>query len=284
MTSKRQTWSPWILVSLLAGCAPDRGDEPVGYAEEAAISPNAISPNAISPNAISPNAISPNAISPNALSPDALSPAALAALEDPGPAGALSRELVRYAVGCALRPSQSFQFSYTDAEGSLHVEVYPGSLGLAPGWASGPLSDTGQRMVTACLAARTNYSGSSVLISMRSEHQPLDDQTTAAERAAYPFLEGVFWGNLFSDNPRVHACHVPENAAHSREALRECAAGHIDPASGKLVRCGPILLEGPCDQVCSRFDAREQLYDRCLEYPRAGGSLRTSLVITTALP
>jgi hypothetical protein len=237
----------WLLVSFsIVGCAPGVGDEELtAEADEAIVALNAISPNAISPNAISPNAISPNAISPNAISPNAISPNAMTALQDPGEAGELSRMHVRYAVSCALTPSQSFTFTWTDLQNEVHEEVYPGLLGLAPDWAERGLTETEQRWITACLGARTNYYSTTVLISARGGHSAL--ATDQAERDSYSAREGAFWGNIYGTNPFMKACHHTANVANSRSRLRDCAAGHLD--GGTTYPCGIIEITGDCDAL-----------------------------------
>ena len=112
--------------------------------------------------------VSDNALNFNALNFNALSPSNLDALQDPSATGATARQLMRYMASCALTSTQSFQFEWTDELGILHTESYPGHLGLAPTWATQPLSLDGQRLVSACLAARTNYYQVPVQISARS--------------------------------------------------------------------------------------------------------------------
>jgi hypothetical protein len=254
-----------------------------GVASEPVVVDNAIFPNAIFPNAIFPNAIFPNAIFPNAIFPNALDPASLAAIEDPGEAGVLSRMFVKYAVSCALTPSQSFSFSWTDSSGVVHDETYTGGVGLAPRWATGPLDLTGQRLVSACLAARTNYYGVTVLISMRSGAPPLDAMTPRSELAAYPHVEGAFWGNLFASTPALYACYDPADVAIARSDDRDCAAGHVD-SDGEIVPCGPITLVGPCDEHCAKLDEAGGYYTQCHEDPIHPPHKMTKDVITTALP
>jgi hypothetical protein len=268
----------------ITGCAASPADEVLGEAEEPAIAANAIAANALAPNAIAANAIAANAIAANALTAGALSPSSLSALQDPGTAGDLSRMFVRYAVGCAFDPTQSFSFSWTDSAGTVHNEQYWGILAIAPYWATGPLDDTGQRLVSACLAARTNYLGVSVLISMRSDSGVLDD-SPASEINAYPYLEGAFWGNIFTTTPSLYACVVPADAAHSEAAQRYCATGYPDPTTGAIQSCGIITLAGSCNTLCNKFDASSHAYTGCVQQPAAGtNSAKTSLVITTALP
>ncbi len=208
-------------------------------AREAALSYNALSYNALSYNALSYNALSYNALSYNALSYNSL-----AAIQDSSSAGTLSRQLLQYTVGCALNASQSFSFSWVDAQGNPQSATYAGQLGLAPGWANGPLTHRNeQELVSACLAARTNYFGVTVAISVRGEVEALLDNTSAAELAAYPYVEGAFWGNLFAPTPYLNACHNPATVAHSRADQRDCATGY--PDGRQLDSCGMINPHRP---------------------------------------
>ena len=52
-----------------------------------------------------------------------------------------------------------------DSTGVVHNESLPGLVGLAPGWATGPLDTAGQEWVTSCMAARLNAYGVSVMLS-----------------------------------------------------------------------------------------------------------------------
>jgi hypothetical protein len=267
--------------SLLSGCGGG-GEEVLGAAADALETGNAMIPNAIIPNAIIPNAIIPNAIIPNALSAGGLDAASLAALQDPGQRGDLSRMFLKYLVGCALDATQSFSFSWTDALGAVHAEAYPGILGIAPSWATQPLTDgTKQRLVTGCLAGRTNYFGTPVTISMRAPQNPLKKNVSDSEAAAFPNVEGAFWGNLFSSSPYLYACYNTANAATARADARVCATGYLD-SSGQVLPCGPIALAGPCDAVCPNLGMSGRAYTSCSDPPGSGAT--TTVVITTALP
>jgi hypothetical protein len=243
---------------------------------------NAISNNAISNNAISNNAISNNAISNNALSAGTLGSSALSAIQDPGTDGDLFRLLVKYAVSCAFDSSQSFSFSWTDSASVVHNETYPGSLGLAPSWASEPLSLGGQKWVSACLAARTNYYGVTVTISLRGHIEALG--AGASEAATYTWEEGAFWGNLFTSTPALYACHLPADDAHSRAAQRDCAAGHIVPETGAVVPCGIIQLLGSCEEYCSPPIDGDPSHAACWTDPSNKVATGTLRPITVLLP
>ncbi|APR88029.1 ppe family protein [Minicystis rosea] len=244
-----------------------------------ALSPNALSPNALSPNALSPNALSPNALSPNALSPNALSPNGLATLLDPSPSGDLWRSLIKYTVGCAYAPSQSFSFSWTDAKGNVRNEVYQGILGLAPSWSTGPLDVGSQRLVSACLAARLNYYGVTVELSLRADVDVLEENTSFYELGVFNRIEGAFWGNLFSETPYIHACYKAENVEHSRFRMRDCASGHLS-GNGRIEECGMLHIVGPCTDVCRRLYTYGGYYTQC---DVNGGSEVTDALITVGL-
>ncbi|MFO0757860.1 MAG: hypothetical protein U0359_15295 [Byssovorax sp.] len=273
--------------ALCAGCSSNAGEE-VGVAREAALNPNALNPNALNPNALNPNALNPNALNPNALNPNALSPEAMDAIEDPGEAGALSRELLRYTVGCALSSNQSFDFSWTDADSVVHMESYPGLLGLAPYWATQALDLPGQQWVSSCLASRVNAEGVSVMLSSRGAHTAL--ATTTAERSTYQTREGVFFGNLFTTSPRVYACYDPLSVLPSQMARRVCTEPELlDLDLGVLSTgydCGPIEVVGPCYGVLGLalgVCTQESLPDRYLYHCTPPGGGGTVPSITTFL-
>jgi hypothetical protein len=257
------------------GCIATPDDGPVGAAEE-----QLVVMNSVVMNSVVMNGVSPSAMAGGALSPDSLAALAPGALEDPGSSGALARQLVRYAVGCAFTPAQTFAFAWTDSSGVVHDEAYVGELGLAPSWATGPLSGIGQHMVTACLGARTNRFGVSVQISLRSQRDPLEDELGAGELAAFPYTEGGFWGNYFAPQPWVRSCYVQANVDHSRAAQRTCAAGYVDPTTGSVLECGMIDIVGPCYRTCSSFSSADQAYSGCLD-PASGW--RSPYVVTSGL-
>ncbi|MFT3769247.1 MAG: hypothetical protein QM820_27730 [Minicystis sp.] len=273
---------------VLSGCGAAPPDEPeedvLGAVQSALVTENAIVPNAIVPNAIVPNAIVPSALVSDALAVEALDAASLAALADPGPRGDLSRMFLRYVVGCALGPTQSVSFSWTDPLGVAHDETYWGAIGIAPSWATQPLwREVQQRLVSACLAARTNYYGTSVSISLRSPKTPLRDSVTSAERSAYTHVEGAFWGNIFAEHPHLYACYNASNASIAHADARVCATGVLGPAGG-LIPCGPITLTGPCAEECPTYGNWSGYYAACNDTPSLAWSGTTSAVITTFLP
>jgi hypothetical protein len=277
-----------VLMLVVPGCGAG-GDEIDGDSEDVAEShgalcaDNTIMPNTIMPNTIMPNAIAPGMLAPNAISPSAIASSTLAVLQSDTLDGQSSRQLMKYTVSCALEPSQSFAFTWTDSGGTVHNEQYSGHLGLAPGWATAPLTDdTEQRLVSACLAARTNWYGVPVVISLRSRLDPLRTAVQSWELDAYTKLEGAFWGNLFTSSPYLNACYYEPNIDLARAANRDCAAGHLD-ANGQVVECGIIDILGPCNDWCFNLDQHERWYHDCTD-PDTPGSPSTGAVIAVALP
>lgn len=270
-----------VLSALLAsGCAIE-AEEPIDDAALSLATHNALTANALTANALFPGALSAAALSTAPLAFDGLTEGARAALQDPGPGGDLSRKLLKYAAGCALDAEQSFDFSWTDALGVVHDESYPGSLGIEPSWAKAPLGPVGQRMISACLGARINYYGIQVAISARSATAPLD-VLGDDELAAYPHIEGAFWGNLFAPKPYLNACYDAADVANSRAHLRDCAAGHPN-ADGTVSSCGMIKRVGECKAVCPAADGEGRYWRSCFDGPDARGPA-TDYVVTIALP
>jgi alpha-tubulin suppressor-like RCC1 family protein len=150
------------------------------------------------------------------------------------------RVLLSYMAGCALPEAQQI----TVTGGDSAPLVLQGLFGLAPEWATGPLSPRGERLVSACLAARSNTQGKHVRISLRGAGL----ETTAVERATYSHHEGAFWGNLFSDSPAMYTCSV-EGADISG---RSCTDGD----------CG-FQSNGTCASVCRGIIAEDGHYTNC---------------------
>ena len=275
---------PVLVTALLlaAGCvSTEEEDGIVEDAEQELASSNALVPNAINPNAINPNALDPSALGASPLSLASIGSSSLAAIQDPGSAGNMSRQFLRYAVSCAFNPTQSFAFSWTDEKGAVRNEVYWGDLGFAPGWATQKLDVMGQEWVTACLAARTNWYGTSVLISMRSVMA--STRASAAEIDAYPHEEGAFWGNLFAAKPFVRSCYWAGNISRSRSSYRDCATGHIDNQSNVL-ECGPIHIIGACDTYCGATQSIDGRHPYCVVDPDVSLIAKTEHVLTVFLP
>ncbi|MCB9652922.1 MAG: hypothetical protein H6729_02170 [Deltaproteobacteria bacterium] len=107
--------------------------------------------------------------------------------------------LLKYTVSCALDAGDSVDIAFPSGP----VTFY-GALGLAPSWKTGALDANGQKIVSACLGARTNALGNTVRISLRGPYESL--ATSPVERAQFRHHEGAFWGNVFGETPAFHVC------------------------------------------------------------------------------
>ncbi len=112
----------------------------------------------------------------------------------------LGRSMVGYLVKCALPEGQSVTTNFL---GITHV--FPGRVGVAPEWASGPLSASSRRWLTACVLAHVNGTGASVNILLRGNHPALS-QPVGSEGTSYTLREGAFYGDMFKLVPESYAC------------------------------------------------------------------------------
>jgi hypothetical protein len=211
-------------------------------------------------NAMEPEVLVPTDMGSYPLSLSAMSPTSAAELQSPS--GASLRRLLEYVVGCALPVGDHFQFDWMDATGTMHQESYQGRGGLAPNWKNAAMNVAEQEWVSACVAARTNWYGTSVHISMRGNLPLLVPDVS--ESHTFPVREGAFWGNIFSSTPHLSACFDSDNVLHSRALGRECAAGHDE--FGVVEECGMISIVGSCQQTCSAPNT-SGYYGRCSVNP-----------------
>ncbi len=245
-----------VLSSLPLGCAATaiESAEEVGTTTQAQEAANGLTENALSVNALSVNALSVNALSVNALSVNSL---VSSALND-----ASMRTVLKYLVGCALRPEQSITLEVPTGSGSFYT--YNGQLGLYPDWSTGACpADTCQPWVSACVIARINAVGHVVPLSLRGSALTTD----AAELTEYPMVDGVFFGNVFAQPQIRYAC-LPNDGELTRTCGRDDSGDPL-PLSG----CGAVTFLGPCSSICDTRAADGSFQD-CWDTPspHAGGT------------
>lgn len=249
-------------------------EEPIGVSQQAEIASNSLTVNSLTVNSLTVNSLTVNSLTVNSLSFASLPSNIQGYLTDPGPTGDLNREFMRYAISCAFEIGQSFDFMWTDADSNLHNEHFVGSIGLAPEWGevNGSLNLSAQRWVSACMAARTNYYGIPVTISIRGSNDALS--VADSELTGYRNLEGAFWGNLFDGSPALSACYFGDNIQTSQDAQRICATG-LTQGTVQL-SCGIIDIVGECDSICTRPEQdANAAYTSCSE---------DTYLVTTFLP
>ncbi|HEY5800407.1 MAG TPA: hypothetical protein VIT92_09305 [Burkholderiaceae bacterium] len=159
------------------------------------------------------------------------------------------RNLLKYLVSCAMPAGATI----VTGEGTQR-HTFAGSMGLAPEWAKRALSPAEQRLVSACILARTNRFGVPVMLSMRSQAPggPSSLQADEQERAEFPFYEAAFFGNLFEAQPTAYVCTGTRDASreiHLRRLLRVCSLvdARDEPAPG-LSRCR-FRIVGTCGEL-----------------------------------
>jgi hypothetical protein len=251
-----------------ATACSDASDPGIVNDEDPLTSANGLSSNGLSSNGLSSNGLSSNALSSNALSSNALSSNSLVmnALRDQTATGDLTRMFFRYLVSCALGPNHSVTYTWTDSTGQMHTEINPGGLGLAPAWETGAPTQTDKEVISACLGARTNSKGIPVPISLRGK-SITGLTVTSAERSAYTYGEGAFWGNLFNGgSPYMYSC--------SRVAFNYGASTSQYLAQGRTCTtagCGIITPVGACytsdtatsGQACFDRDGAKDWVSEC---------------------
>jgi hypothetical protein len=226
-----------------AAACSDTPDPGMVNDEDPLTSSNGLSSNGLSSNGLSSNGLSSNGLSSNGLSSNGLSssPVVMQALRDQSATGTLTRLFFRYLISCALPVGHSVTYTWTDAAGTLHTEVNPGALNLAPNWENSAATEDDKEIVSACLGARTNSKSIAVPISLRARNVDVL-AVSAVERSSYSYGEGAFWGNLFNgDHPFLYSC--------SRAPFDVGAKTSQYLAQGRTcttASCGIITPVGPC--------------------------------------
>jgi hypothetical protein len=246
--------------------ATDATSQGVVNDEDPLLSSNGLSSNGLSSNGLSSNGLSSNGLSSNGLISNGLTSNTLVmqALRDQSATGDLTRLFFRYLISCALPTGHSVSYTWTDSSNTLHTEVNPGGLGLAPGWESGAATEDDKEIVSACLGSRTNSKGIPVPISMRSKNVNAL-AVSSDERTSYSYGEGAFWGNLFNGgHPYIYSC--------SRAAFSEGSKTSQYLSQGRtctVTACGIITPVGPC-YAADGASSGQACYDRPSNYDWVG--------------
>jgi hypothetical protein len=152
--------------------------------------------------------------------------------------GVESRRVLTYLASCALPAGTSLHLTLDGASYDM-----PGALGLGPSLATGPLTDLGeQERVTACLMARTNARGKTVMISIRGQGLPED----AAEDTDYNIFEAVYAGNLFVPGTPLRACTNGNGTAFDGFLEGAGRACWRTSSPGSLTECDFQLVTDKC--------------------------------------
>lgn len=127
------------------------------------------------------------------------------------------RGTAEYLVECALPLGQGI----TKTVDGQTLE-FAGLLGLAPEWADGSCDEECQQWITACLLARTNVSGQSVMIWIRADHPAIGYDLPEDELVH----EASWYGNLFAGPGEQYLCKgAPGSTASAVHEGRTCTNG-----------------------------------------------------------
>jgi hypothetical protein len=159
--------------------------------------------NGLSSNGLSSNGLSSNGLSSNGLSSNGLSSNGLATINGLSTQAGLSstvglmttpsgRMTVQYLVRCALPVGDAI--TKQDQTGASYV--FPGQLGLAPGWKNGSCDTSCQEAMSACMLAHVNTSGVHIPLWLVSPNAAIGWGMSPQ----YPNREGSFFGNIFYPN------------------------------------------------------------------------------------
>ncbi|WP_437493745.1 hypothetical protein WME75_21170 [Sorangium sp. So ce1014] len=151
------------------------------------------------------------------------------------------RHLAERVVACALPAGAAVE------EGT--GRSFRGSIGLAPEWASAPLSDpASRRWVTACLLQSLNALSARVAVHLTGGHPALADAPDS-EASEYTVRDAIMFGDLF-DRARPTAFACADNSL-----IDDCgvalSAKTLERICGQSPTCRLTLL-GRCDAVCTR--------------------------------
>ncbi|XXX82383.1 hypothetical protein WMF30_26875 [Sorangium sp. So ce134] len=154
------------------------------------------------------------------------------------------RHLVERLVACALPAGEAVEAPFERS--------FAGSIGLAPSWASAPLSDrASRRWMTACLLQSLNALGAQVAIHLTGGHPALADAPDS-DASEYTVRDAIMFGDLFeSSHPTAFACA-------DNSLIDDCGVAlsvrTLQRVCGQSPTCG-LTLVGHCDAVCDRAGA-----------------------------
>jgi hypothetical protein len=237
----------------LVGCNPTEPGEPEPLAHQ---SQAQRVDNGLAYNGLAYNGLAYNGLAYNGLAYNGLSTADFQAWF----AGdrALADQVMQYVVRCALSETQTL--TYTDPVANQSY-TWTGSLGLAPGWASGaPATLREQQVITACLAAHVNKYRQHVRFSVLGrDAEKKEIPTTALELLEYSQREACFFGNLFTGE----GVYVGNDRGllDARESTsRACSL--TSSAGGNASLCPPMIRVGSCTEFCS-LETTKGFYKSC---------------------
>jgi hypothetical protein len=155
--------------------------------------------------------------------------------------------LWKYTARCALPEGETLETPPGPTGKRLK---FPGALGAAPEWNHGPCDRACQEKVSSCLIALTNRTGKHVVLSLLGADPALGKGFAPNEAdRPFPHQEGVFFGNVFSNE--AYACQGV-GVAKAAQVKRFCA---LEPStcSGLPDFTNVGRCQDACTLECSRL-------------------------------
>jgi len=277
MTGRTRTNRAALALSMafaLAACGPGDTAGALGVTGSRLSVANGLTPNGLGRNGLGRNGLGRNGLGRNGLGRNGLLSADFQAWFDEDPA--TSASVMTYLVRCAVPAGQSL--SFTSATSGI-TYAWTGSLGLAPGWASGLAATVAEeQVITGCLAAHVNKYGVQVYISLLglgATGVPIP--IGKKELSTYAQREGCFFGNLFEDEGAyVGLDHEIWDRSYS--SARACAFDVL--GVGPSADCPPVNNVGSCSWIC-KADPTGTFYTSCGTF--VNGAWKSYLPITTRI-
>jgi hypothetical protein len=165
------------------------------------------------------------------------------------------RTFMDYVVKCALPAGATMTVSYLGA-----THTFKGHVGIAAEWATGALTESSRRWLSACIMAHVNPTGKQVTLLLRGDHPALN-VPSGASTGEFALREGGFYGDIFALTPAKHAC-VGAGTTQDRMCTKDVAG---------LSPCG-FTVPGYCrgSSVAACEGLNDGAYETCHSEPLAG--------------
>jgi hypothetical protein len=241
-----------LSLTSFVGCGPIEPGESEGLSQQSQEqqSTNGLAYNGLAYNGLAYNGLAYNGLAYNGLAYNGLAYNGLANpdfeawfREDRN----MADQVMTYVVRCAMSADQTL--TYTDPTTNQNY-TWAGSLGLAPGWASGqPANTREQQLITACLAAHVNRYLQHVPFSVQGRDAERKEIPTAAtELAEFSQREACFFGNLFTGE----GIYVGSDRGFINLRESTTRACSLLPGLGSnQSNCPPMIHVGSCAASCT---------------------------------
>ncbi|NPD28841.1 hypothetical protein [Corallococcus exiguus] len=236
----------------LVGCGGAMPEDAAWEADPASVDQalqvdNGLTVNGLTVNGLTVNGLTVNGLTVNGLNTESFN-AWFSQNADTAPM------LMAYIVKCSVPEGQTRTFQSTTTGAKY---TWQGSLGLAPGWATGKAATvTEQQAVSACLAAHANKYGLHIALSVLGRTaEGAAIPYSAEELSQFSAKEACFFGNLFTNEGLFAARDRDFSSAES--STRACGL------TLKADSCAPITNIGSCAQFCTKGDPSQPYYTQC---------------------